>query len=112
MVDEVGRNGQFVLTGSEQFELSRSISQSLAGRTALLRLLPFTLDERRQAGASDEVDDILFAGCYPGFTIRDWIRVRRSAITLKLTSSVTSEGSATFATWRVSSGSSAFVPVV
>lgn len=65
LVDESGRNGQFVLTGSEQFELSKSISQSLAGRTALLRLLPFTLDERRQAGASDEVDEILFSGCYP-----------------------------------------------
>ena len=65
LVDEVGRNGQFVLTGSEQFELSKSISQSLAGRTALLRLLPFSLAERRQTGADDGVDDILFSGCYP-----------------------------------------------
>lgn len=37
----------FVLTGSEQFGLTRAVSQSLAGRTALLRLLPFTLAERR-----------------------------------------------------------------
>ena len=65
LVDEEGRNGQFVLTGSEQFELSRSISQSLAGRTALLRLLPFSLAERRQTGADDGVDDILFSGFYP-----------------------------------------------
>lgn len=65
LVDETSRNGQFVLTGSEQFELSKSISQSLAGRTALLRLLPFTLAERSQAGAAGEVDEILFSGCYP-----------------------------------------------
>jgi hypothetical protein len=33
------------LTGSHQFELSRHISQSLAGRTALLKLLPLSIAE-------------------------------------------------------------------
>ena len=65
LADEAGRNSLFVLTGSEQFRLSDAISQSLAGRTALLRLLPFSLAERRQTGASDRVDDILYSGCYP-----------------------------------------------
>lgn len=65
LVDEDRRNGQFVLTGSEQSGLTSTISQSLAGRTALLRLLPFTLAERRLAGASDSVDEILYSGCYP-----------------------------------------------
>ena len=65
LADEAGQNGLFVLTGSEQFRLSDAISQSLAGRTALLRLLPFSLAERRQTGASDRVDDILYSGCYP-----------------------------------------------
>ncbi len=65
LADETGRNSLFVLTGSEQFRISDTISQSLAGRTALLCLLPFSLDERRRAGASGEVDDILFSGCYP-----------------------------------------------
>ena len=65
LADEKGRNSLFVLTGSEQFRLSDAIGQSLAGRTALLRLLPFTLAERRQTGASNEVDDILFSGFYP-----------------------------------------------
>ncbi len=65
LADEKGRNGLFVLTGSEQFRLSDAISQSLAGRTALLRLLPFSLAERRQTGASNSVDDILYSGCYP-----------------------------------------------
>ena len=65
LADERGRNSQFVLTGSEQFRLSEAISQSLAGRTALLRLLPFSLSERQQTGASNDVNDILFSGFYP-----------------------------------------------
>lgn len=65
IADERGENGLFVLTGSEQFRLSDAINQSLAGRTALLRLLPFSLTERQRAGASDAVDDILHSGFYP-----------------------------------------------
>ena len=65
IADEIGRNGLFVLTGSEQFRLSDAISQSLAGRTALLRLLPFSLAERGRTGASDTIDDIIYSGFYP-----------------------------------------------
>ena len=65
IADERNCNGLFVLTGSEQFRLSETINQSLAGRTALLRLLPFSLEERRRAGASSAVDDILYSGFYP-----------------------------------------------
>ena len=65
LADEDGGAGLFILTGSEQFRLSESIGQSLAGRTALLRLLPFSLAERRRAGASDALDDILYSGFYP-----------------------------------------------
>ena len=63
--DESGRDSLFVLTGSEQFRLSDTISQSLAGRTALLRLLPFSLAERQKTGASSDIDDILYSGFYP-----------------------------------------------
>ena len=45
MVDANPAAGRYVLTGSQQFELMRGVSQSLAGRTALLRLLPFTASE-------------------------------------------------------------------
>ena len=65
LTDERGINSQFVLTGSEQFPLSEAVAQSLAGRTALLRLLPFSISERARAGASENVDDILFSGFYP-----------------------------------------------
>ena len=63
--DDHGGNGLFVLTGSGQFLLSDAIDQSLAGRTALLRLLPFSIGELRDAGVDAGVDDMLFAGFYP-----------------------------------------------
>ncbi len=65
LADEEGRNSLFVLTGSEQLRISESISQSLAGRTALLRLLPFSLAEREETGAGNAVDEILYSGFYP-----------------------------------------------
>lgn len=46
MVDGDSTPGRFILTGSQQFELMTQVTQSLAGRTALLRLLPLTLAER------------------------------------------------------------------
>lgn len=64
-VDERGRNGLYILTGSEQFRLSQAISQSLAGRTALLRLLPFSMAERSHTGASMAIDDVISSGFYP-----------------------------------------------
>ena len=65
LADETGSTSLFVLTGSEHFRLSNAISQSLAGRTALLRLLPFSMTERQQTGASEKIDDILYSGFYP-----------------------------------------------
>lgn len=65
LADENGRNAQFVLTGSEQFRLSDAINQSLAGRTALLRLLPLSLAELTMSGRSFSVNELLFTGFYP-----------------------------------------------
>jgi predicted AAA+ superfamily ATPase len=44
-VDRDARHGRFILTGSENFALSATVSQSLAGRTGILHLLPLTRDE-------------------------------------------------------------------
>jgi len=66
IVDDQGWNSKFILTGSAQFELMNGISQSLAGRTALLRLLPFSLPELRTSAAFPRgVDDMIFKGFYP-----------------------------------------------
>ena len=45
MVDADTRPGRFVLTGSQNLLLLHKVSQTLAGRTALLRLLPLSLSE-------------------------------------------------------------------
>ncbi|MBI5219491.1 MAG: ATP-binding protein [Bacteroidia bacterium] len=42
-----GKKGRFILTGSQQFQLMKKISESLAGRIALFNLLPFGFDETR-----------------------------------------------------------------
>lgn len=45
VLDESKTKGLFILTGSNNFQLQESISQSLAGRIAYLNLLPFSLEE-------------------------------------------------------------------
>lgn len=65
LCDEKKQNGLFILTGSQNFSLSDAISQSLAGRTGLLRLLPLSFDERRSTGAGEAIEDILYQGFYP-----------------------------------------------
>jgi len=64
-VDRIGKNGMFILTGSQQLNLNASVSQSLAGRTALLTLLPFSLEELVQYGNPVSRDKILFKGFLP-----------------------------------------------
>ena len=49
IVDDTRGNGQFVLTGSRQFRVAEAVRQSLAGRTAVLRLLPFSIQEALRA---------------------------------------------------------------
>ena len=69
--DERRANSLCVLTGSEQFKLSAAINQSLAGRTAPLRLLPFSLAERRRATSPESVDELLHRGFYPRILDQD-----------------------------------------
>ena len=75
------RAGPILLTGSQNFQLSARISQSLAGRAAVLELLPFSHAEASGrvarapgslvsgwtplAGAGASVDETIFRGGYP-----------------------------------------------
>jgi uncharacterized protein len=66
IVDQHNQEGFFILTGSSQFELLESISQSLSGRTALARLLPFSVSEAYGSGrALPDLDRFLYTGFYP-----------------------------------------------
>ena len=64
-VDEVRRNGLFLLTGSQQLEISQTVSQSFAGRTAVVRLLPFSVGEANQLTPLQDLDTLLYTGFYP-----------------------------------------------
>jgi hypothetical protein len=64
-VDETDKKGMFILTGSHQAELHSAVSQSLAGRTSLLRLLPLSLQEIRNAHIDDSLETIILKGGYP-----------------------------------------------
>lgn len=68
-VDETRCKGEFILTGSHQLALHEAISQSLAGRCALLQLLPLSLVELEAAGVHRSLDEMLLAGCYPAVHI-------------------------------------------
>jgi predicted AAA+ superfamily ATPase len=64
-VDEEKRKGAFILTGSHQLRLHEAVSQSLAGRTAILRLLPLSIRELEASGASMDKNALLHKGCLP-----------------------------------------------
>lgn len=66
MVDRDPAPGRFILTGSQHFGLSEAVSQSLAGRTVILHLLPPSLGElRRFPAAPKDLFSTLFMGAYP-----------------------------------------------
>lgn len=62
-VDHNKTPGQFILTGSQNFLLSGQISQTLAGRTAILTLLPLSCQEI--PNLPDRWEEIVFQGSYP-----------------------------------------------
>lgn len=67
--EEVDRDpspGRFILTGSQQLRLSAVAGQSLAGRTAMLQLLPPSLGElRRFSAPPEDLLSVLWTGAYP-----------------------------------------------
>jgi len=71
-VDADGPMGLYILTGSQQFGLLSKITQSLAGRTAFLELLPFSLPELKKTDLlPTQADTILYKGSYPPIYDRD-----------------------------------------
>ncbi len=65
VVDESRQNGQFILTGSHQPKLKEGVTQSLAGRTALLTLYPLSIAELTAAGIDLPRDEYVFRGFLP-----------------------------------------------
>ena len=65
IVDENKTCGQYILTGSHQPMLGEGVSQSLAGRTGILRLLPLSIAELDAAGIAMERDQYIAQGFMP-----------------------------------------------
>ena len=71
-VDESGQMGQFILSGSQNFHLLQSITQTLAGRVALFKLLPLDVQELSAAGLLlEDYADATVRGFYPAIFHRD-----------------------------------------
>lgn len=71
-VDEDKIMGQFILSGSQNFHLMQNITQSLAGRVALFKLMPFDVSEMQAANwLSDDYAVNLQKGFYPAIYDRD-----------------------------------------
>ena len=90
-IDEDRKPGQWLLTGSQNFTLMQGVSQSLAGRAAILTLLPFSFREKigrayenteviswlKNAGKNPSltyktsVSEFILRGCYPEITIKE-----------------------------------------
>ena len=65
-VDEKSGNGRFVITGSHQLELRAAVTQSLAGRTAILTLYPLSITELASTGIRwEHFDNYLLNGFLP-----------------------------------------------
>lgn len=65
LVDDDPTPGKFILTGSQQFNVREALSQSLAGRTGILTLLPFDWCEIKLYKNPSDIDSLLLNGFYP-----------------------------------------------
>ena len=65
LVDEKNIPGQFILTGSHQPLLHEAVSQSLAGRTAILNLWPFSIDEIKNYVSQPRACDLIIKSGFP-----------------------------------------------
>jgi len=70
--DSANKTGMYLLAGSQNFLLMEAIGQSLAGRTAVLKLLPLSTTEMQNAKIENkDIDTKLFKGAYPRLFDKD-----------------------------------------
>jgi len=66
ILDSSSEPGRFVISGSQNFMLSENISQSLAGRVGILKLLPLSITELKGANIGFETyEEYLYTGFFP-----------------------------------------------
>lgn len=66
IVDSERKKGYFILTGSQNILVNQAVTQTLAGRIAILTLFPLSLYELKEASLlPSKIEDIVFQGSYP-----------------------------------------------
>jgi uncharacterized protein len=65
-IDEERTPGRFILTGSQQFNMMKGISESLAGRIAIFNLFPFSFNEQTN---NENIESLLYYGGYPELSL-------------------------------------------
>ncbi|MCF7799889.1 ATP-binding protein [Candidatus Babeliales bacterium] len=66
IIDREKKKGYFIITGSQNLLINQSVSQTLAGRIALLTLFPLAINELNNSSLlSGDLKDFVFKGCYP-----------------------------------------------
>ena len=64
IVDDIPER-KFILSGSSNFELMHSLSESLSGRAGVYELMPMSMNETREVSSSKTLDDFLYDGLFP-----------------------------------------------
>lgn len=65
VIADKNKKSSFILTGSQQFEVMEGINQSLSGRTAFIKLLPFSIKEIEKIYNVENTDGLMSKGFYP-----------------------------------------------
>lgn len=78
VIVDKNKNAKFVITGSQNYLLMENITQSLAGRVYLSRLLPFSVQELNNIYEPINVNEIIYKGFFPpiydrNIPISDWM---------------------------------------
>lgn len=72
-IDKYEKPGFYILTGSQNFLLLQSITQSLAGRIALFELLPLSIKELEQSNLLPELGKYTINGSYPSIYSKNYL---------------------------------------
>ncbi len=64
-IDKNKKPGQYIITVSQQIPLKNSVSQSLAGRIAIIQMQPLSISELKESGIELDRDVQLISGCMP-----------------------------------------------
>lgn len=65
IVDKTKKNGQFFITGSQNFSLMQNLTESLAGRCGIISLQPLSASELKKSGYMPSLEEYISTGGFP-----------------------------------------------